>query len=63
MLSIGPEGSLGALNFLQIYCKLRVMVSLVMSWVFVMGRWVVSPVSVGGGIVGGDDDLLSGSVR
>ena len=62
MLSIGPEGSLGALNFLQIYCKLRVMVSLVMSWVFVMGRWVVGPVSVGGGIVG-DDDLLSGSVR
>ena len=63
MLSIGPAGSLGALIFLQIYCKLRVTVSLVMSWVFVMGRWVVSPVSVGGGIVGGDDDLLSGSVR
>ena len=63
MLSIGPEGSLDALIFLQIYCKLRVTVSLVMSWVFVMGRWVVSPVSVGGGIVGGDDDLLSGSVR
>ena len=38
-------------------------VSLVMSWVFVMGRWVVGPVSVGGGIVVGDDDLLSGSVR
>jgi hypothetical protein len=35
-----------------------------MSWVFVMGRWVVvSPVLVGDGIVGGDDDLLSGSVR
>ena len=62
MLSLGPEGSLGAFIFLQIYCKLRVTVSLVMSWVFVMGRWVVSPVSVGGGIVG-DDDLLSGSVR
>ena len=62
MLSIGPEGSLGALIFLQINCKLRVTVSLVMSWVFIMGRWVVSPVSVGGGIVG-DDDLLSGSVR
>ena len=63
MLSIGLEGSLGALISLQIYCKLRVTVALVMSWVFVMGRWVVSPVSVGGGIVVGDDDLLSGSVR
>ena len=52
----------GELSFLQIDCKLRVTVLLVMSWVFVMGRWVVSPVSVGGGIVG-DDDLLSGSVR
>ena len=62
-MSIGPEGYLGDLIFLQIYCKLRVTVSLVMSWVFVMGRWVVSPVSVGGGIVVGDDDLLSGSVR
>ena len=61
-MSIGPERSLGDLFFLQIYCKLRVTVSLVMSWVFVMGRWVVSPVSVGGGIVS-DDDLLSGSVR
>ena len=38
-------------------------VSLVMSWDVVMGRWMVSLVSVGGGIVGGDDDLLSGSVR
>ena len=38
-------------------------VSLVMSWVFVMGRWVVSPGLVEGGIVGGDDNLLSGSVR
>ena len=55
-------GILGCYNCFQIYCKLRVTVSLVMSWVFVMGRWVVSPVSVGGGIVG-DDDLLSGSVR
>ena len=54
---------MGDLIFLQIYCKLRVTVSLFMSWVFVMGRWVVSPVSVEGGIVGGDDDLLSGSVR
>ena len=63
-MSIGPEGSLGALIFLQIYCKLRVTVTLVMSWVFVMGRLVVvSPVLVGDGIVGGDDDLLSGRVR
>ena len=62
-MSIGPEGSLGDLMFLQIYCKLLVTVSLVMAWDFVMGRWVVSPVSVDGGFVGGDDDLLSGSAR
>ena len=37
-------------------------VSLVMSWVFVMGGWVVIPKPVEGGIVGGDE-LLSGSVR
>ena len=38
-------------------------VSLRISWVFVMGRWVVNPEPVEGGIVVGGDDLLSGSVR
>jgi hypothetical protein len=38
-------------------------VSSVMSWVFVMGGWVVNPKPVEGGIVGGGDELLSGSVR
>jgi hypothetical protein len=38
-------------------------VSSVMSWVFVMGRWVVGLGPVKGDIVSGDNDLLSGSVR